>query len=481
MISFILLMVLVLACIFLPWILTAKQKKKCTEWAESLQKQQDDLNSSLATASLQLADITLKADRKKEEIGLLINQISQNKINFQIQKQENEKFLSEQIKASNACLVALQRKIDSSIDFYIPESVNYEEMIEKYGYTETGKRLQEIKKEIRELAKSSAVIRTQGKEIILNAKKLSKFISLVFNAQCELLLSNVTEANVGKLQQKVRDVALVLEKTFDYAFSISDDFLETRIEEIGLSAGLDYARKLDKEENARRREELREEQKIQRDIERSLRETEAKERQLQKRIAEVQAKESMEQDLIKRTILEEQIKELQTQLELALQDRERAISMAQQTKRGYVYVISNVGSFGEGIYKIGMTRRLEPLDRVKELGDASVPFAFDIHALIYAEDAPALEKALHHRFALSQVNKANFRKEFFKANIEEIQEVVDRFDNSVEWVQQPKAPEYMETKVIEEMIKTNPTVRQEWMDRQKAFDDLTYYLPNEEE
>jgi hypothetical protein len=98
--------------------------------------------------------------------------------------------------------------------------------------------------------------------------------------------------------------------------------------------------------------------------------------------------------------------------ELQLKNQ-RALSMAQQTRLGHVYVISNIGSFGENIYKIGMTRRLEFLDRVKGLGDASVPFSFDVHTIIKADDVPTLEKMLHKKFANKKVNKVNSRKEFF--------------------------------------------------------------------
>lgn len=94
--------------------------------------------------------------------------------------------------------------------------------------------------------------------------------------------------------------------------------------------------------------------------------------------------------------------------------------MAQQTKSSYVYIISNFGSFGDGVFKIGMTRRLEPLDRVRELGDASVPFTFDVHALIYSEDAPALEAELHRHFNEHRLNLVNNRKEFFRVDLDEL-------------------------------------------------------------
>lgn len=119
------------------------------------------------------------------------------------------------------------------------------------------------------------------------------------------------------------------------------------------------------------------------------------------------------------------IEQLERELAEAIQKSQRAQSMAELTKKGYVYIISNIGSFGEDVYKIGMTRRLEPMDRVKELGDASVPFNFDVHAIISCDDAPALEAFLHKVFNRKRVNAVNLRKEFFKVGIDEIKKVLD--------------------------------------------------------
>ena len=118
------------------------------------------------------------------------------------------------------------------------------------------------------------------------------------------------------------------------------------------------------------------------------------------------------------------------------------------TRSGHVYVISNIGSFGENVYKIGMTRRLEPLDRVRELGDASVPFIFDVHAMIYSEDAPGLEKKLHTAFDQKRVNQVNFRKEFFNISLAEIQKIVHENDSQIEFTLVADAKEFHETQAI---------------------------------
>ena len=112
-------------------------------------------------------------------------------------------------------------------------------------------------------------------------------------------------------------------------------------------------------------------------------------------------------------------------------------------RAGYVYIISNVGSFGENVYKIGMTRRLEPQDRIDELSDASVPFNFDVHAMIFTDDAPALEAALHNAFADKKVNLVNHRREFFNVTLDEIKKVVkDNYDKTVEFIETPDAEQF---------------------------------------
>jgi hypothetical protein len=172
------------------------------------------------------------------------------------------------------------------------------------------------------------------------------------------------------------------------------------------------------------KEQLRDEEKARREFERSIKDAEKEEDTIKK------AMERMQNELLKanddqKIKYEAKLLELTEKLKLAEEKSQRALSMAQQTKSGQVYIISNIGSFGENVYKIGMTRRLEPHDRIRELGDASVPFEFDIHAMIYSDDAPALEHELHKKFITNQVNKINARKEFFKVQLKDIRKLVD--------------------------------------------------------
>lgn len=118
-------------------------------------------------------------------------------------------------------------------------------------------------------------------------------------------------------------------------------------------------------------------------------------------------------------------------------------------KAGYLYVISNIGSFGEDIYKIGMTHRLDPMDRVNELGDVSVPFKFDVHSMIFSEDAPKLEKALHNAFDINKVNMVNGRKEFFKVKLENIEKVIkENYEKTVEFSRIPISEQYRESVIL---------------------------------
>jgi hypothetical protein len=111
-------------------------------------------------------------------------------------------------------------------------------------------------------------------------------------------------------------------------------------------------------------------------------------------------------------------------------------------------VISNIGSFGQDVFKIGMTRRLEPLDRVKELGDASVPFSFDVHMMISCDDAPGLENALHKKLHHKRLNKVNHRKEFFRVTLDEVRQIVEANHGRVDYVVDPEALEYFESQKL---------------------------------
>lgn len=227
------------------------------------------------------------------------------------------------------------------------------------------------------------------------------------------------------------------------------DYVKLKFEECTLQYQFKLKQQEEQEEKRLLREQMREEQKAIREYERAIAQAEEEGRIYRDLLekAREQYKVVSEEE---RVIAAQRISELENLLAVAEAKGERAKSMAEQTRRGHVYVLSNIGSFGENIYKIGLTRRLDPEVRVKELGDASVPFGFDVHAMIYAEDAPAIEAALHREFKTNQVNSVNHRKEFFRVSLEKIRNAVERLtDGEADFKMTALANEYYESRRLQ--------------------------------
>lgn len=193
----------------------------------------------------------------------------------------------------------------------------------------------------------------------------------------------------------------------------------------------------EREEQARIRSQIREEQVREREMQRELQQVDRERDAI---------KAALEKALAKATDLHSaEIEGLKTRLAEAEERAKRTLSQAQLTKSGHVYVISNIGSFGDGVYKVGMTRRLEPLNRVRELSDASVPFPFDVHMMISCDDAPTLENALHRKLHKLRINKTNPRKEFFRTDLDIIIEVVKEHHGEVEYKADAEALQYRQS------------------------------------
>lgn len=299
------------------------------------------------------------------------------------------------------------------------------------------------------------------------------FVIDAYNGKVDTILASVKKDNYGILKQKMND-AFQLVNFNGEAFRkarISNIYHEARLEELKWAIIAQELKWQEQEEQRQIREQIREEEKARREFEKAIKDAEKEELILKRLIEKAEsqvAKANEEQKLF----LQQQLNDLQNKLEQTAEKNQRAISMAQQTRCGNVYVISNIGSFGEDVYKIGMTRRLEPLDRVRELGDASVPFEFDIHAMIYSDDAPALERKLHKRFLKYQVNKINPRKEFFKLGISDIKNYIDTIGIPCKWTFAAEAKQYHETKKLEEEMKINKQLEKEWEEYQEQVDPV---------
>lgn len=335
-------------------------------------------------------------------------------------------------------------------DYIVPNTSLLDDLAEDFSHKEAGEKLKQARKHSRNMAKNGRAgdcdyVQPERRSFAIH------FAVDAFNGKVDSILSKVKHDNYGKLRQGIQDAFSLVNfngKPFKNA-RITDLYLQARLDELKWAVAAMELRKQEQEEQRMIREQMREEEKARREMEKAIREAEKEERLLAKAMAEArrQLDAANEEE---RSEFQARLSELEQQLEEAEARGQRALSMAQQTKRGHVYIISNVGSFGDDVFKIGMTRRLEPLDRVKELGDASVPFSFDVHAMIYSDDAPALERELHRQFSDHQINRVNPRKEFFRVPLKQIREAIDEEGVETHWTMAAEAWEYRESNAMAE-------------------------------
>jgi hypothetical protein len=370
---------------------------------------------------------------------------------------------------------AMRNIIEGYGDEYLkPTDGLLDELAEEFSHKDAGQQLKLARDRTKVMIKQGLAATCEYVEDY-RRKQAIQFALDAFNGKVDSILSDVKHDNHGKLEQRVRDAFEVVNmggQAFRNA-RITDQYLSARLDELRWGCVAQALRKQEQEEQRLIREQIREEAKARREYERAIRDAAKEEDMLRKAMARAlsQVAEATEDQ---RAQYEAQLAELTMRLQEAEERGQRAISMAQQTRRGHVYIISNIGSFGEGVFKIGLTRRLEPLDRVKELGDASVPFEFDVHAVILSDDAPALETKLHKHFVLSQINKVNHRKEFFRAAISDIRNEIEDMGIEAHWTMTAEAQQYRESLAIDRAIEADPNAREAWMNRQLTLDPVEY-------
>lgn len=284
---------------------------------------------------------------------------------------------------------------------------------------------------------------SKGRQMV---KQNIKQILRCFNDECDVLVGKVKFNNVEAFVKKIHFSFDALNKMNSSLFiSISDAYAKLKVEELVLAYEYALAKQREKEEQRELREQQREEARLSKEIEEKRKEIEKEQKHYANALVKINKQlTSCTED--ERAIVEEKKRDIEAHLrdlDVAIQD----IDYREANKKaGYVYIISNIGAFGENVYKIGMTRRLDPTERVDELGDASVPFKFDIHALIFSDDAPKLEAALHRAFETKRLNKVNTRREFFAVTLDEIMQVVkDNYDKTVDFKRMPDAEQYRQS------------------------------------
>lgn len=284
----------------------------------------------------------------------------------------------------------------------------------------------------------------EGKKMV---NDMIKLVLRSFNNECDYCVDHVKFNNIELSEKRINQSYDALNKLGKIMqVSISHDYKKHKLDELHLAFEYQRKKQEEKEEQRKAREELREQQKLEREIKMAREKILKEKKHFASAVKDLEAKLLIAIDETEKAIVSEKLEEVRQKM-LELDQEEKVIDYREQNaKAGYVYIISNLGAFGENIYKIGMTRRLEPVDRVHELGDASVPFPFDIHALIFSENAPELESKLHQRFNSTRLNKLNSRKEFFRADINEIEKVIkENYDKVVDFLKEAPAEQYRES------------------------------------
>ena len=395
-----------------------------------------------------ISDIESEVNKKKIELSLVKNNLTKIKYEY-----ENTLKLYEKIKDE---VGVFETKLDI-IEYGIYEPVydfakSEEYRLEQDKIITLQKNM--ITSDIAAICNTNWSVEgseVKGKSVVKIYKKL---MLRAFNGECDALVSKVKWNNVNQINERLQKLFDTINKLGQgFRVYLNEQYFDLKKSELILEYEYQLKKQEEKEELRAAQEAIREEEKAMREFEQAQREAEREEVNYQKALEK--AREEIESAVgEKHEKLQAKISQLEQEVKTAQEKKERAMSMAQQTKRGHVYIISNVGSFGENVYKIGMTRRLEPKDRVRELSGASVPFNFDIHAMVFSEDAPTLEKELHRKFSNCKVNMINYRKEFFKVNLDELEADFKKNNLVCDFKRLPEAEEYRETIAILRKMET---------------------------
>jgi chromosome segregation ATPase len=383
------------------------------------------------------------AERQLEELDLIIEKGQKGSLHqHSSNKQNTDKLLAK---------IDLYERIEEFIDYGHFEMPEYLQKTSEAFQV----RIRDVRAEQRECIRTGEALATRNKpqyaKGIIN-NKIGKLALKAFNIECDFLIRRINPGNYVRTRGRIESLSIEIGKlTGSRGIIFTEKYVSLKLMEAELFFQYKLKDKEEREEQRQIREQIREELKAKRDYEKAISEAEKEKRIYEDLLARAK-KEFENGDEDQRLVSQSRIVELEKKLLEAETRAERAKSMAEQTKRGYVYVISNIGSFGDKVYKIGLTRRLEPADRVKELSGASVPFQFDVHAMIYSEDAPALEAELHRELSEFRINVVNHRKEFFKVDLSKIRNAVEKIaGRDYEFITTAMAEEYYESRRLQHL------------------------------
>lgn len=285
-----------------------------------------------------------------------------------------------------------------------------------------------------------------------------RLMVIALEAELQNALYNLS---YSKLEKSIKDIKTITAKYQKIATDGNQNIATTVIKFIGeieflyieaIKIEYEYfiQKERIKEEQKAIRDQIRQEVAERKKLEAERKKVELEESKYENEIDNIKQIIALTVDEVKVKQLEERLAKIQSQLD-EVEKKKDQITHLQNGKAGYIYIISNLGSFGENTFKVGMTRRIDPQDRVDELGDASVPFAFDVHSFIFSENAPELEYKLHKQLHNSRVNKVNLRKEFFNTTIDELEELVYSLEPSAEFNKTMLAEQYYQSMSIKEI------------------------------
>ena len=348
-----------------------------------------------------------------------------------------------------------QELIDVEDDIELQECAIYEPRYDFATSLQYKEELDEVRQYQKDMIKDkSAVIYSENWTVdgsLAKGRKMTngniKVILRCFNSECEAAINKIKYNNIHTIEKRIQTSFNILNQAFKTAkVAITEDYLDLKFDELYL--GYEFERKKAEEKEALReqREKEREEKALQKEVENKKKKINKEITHLQKLVKELNLRLAETKD-------ENEKNDILSQLEAANQnikeytDEEKELDYRlENLGAGYVYIISNIGAFGKDIFKIGVTRRLDPLERINELSSASVPFKFDVHALIFSYNAYQLETELHNKFSKNRVNKVNNRKEFFKVSIDDLEkELMNYKDLTIEFTKTPDAEEYNES------------------------------------
>lgn len=440
------------------------KNKKLNQKVNEFKKDNDNLKrknvdlgqkAELRLSIVQMKPIELneKIKRKKEELEEL-----DAKLNNQLNKTNQ---LSATINTLLAKIAELNNQIIDLSDELTYES--YGLYKPHYNFSNSGTykgKLSEVR------ASQKEMIRNNTAGIIFNPltmdgslskgksmqKKNIKQLIRSFNGECEAAINKVTKSNIETIEKKINASFTQLNKLNEpNGIRLNTDYLDSKLDESHIA--LEYALKKEeeKEQLQEQREREREERKLQREIASERAKYEKDEMHFTQAQDRISDKLHQTTDTTEVLALKRQLQELHEKLDEIRKRKEKLQDRAANPTAGYVYIISNIGSFGKDVYKIGVTRRLNPMDRINELGNASVPFKFDVNALVFSENAFNLESSLHNYFKDYRVNRVNKRKEYFKVPMDKIKEVLAKHKElTFDFNEYPDAYEYRDTLYIKE-------------------------------